>query len=132
MTEEKLEANWDTWDYGSREPLFLPLEDFTEREKELLIKSETFCMLPWIHVHGYPDGKAYPCCLAEYDHPVGSLKENTMEEVWRDQPMQHMRENMLANKTCKECTKCYEQEAAGFFSMRNSSNQRLGITLKKH
>ena len=37
MTDEKLEANWDTWDYGSREPLFLPLEDFTEREKERFV-----------------------------------------------------------------------------------------------
>jgi len=131
MTDEKLDANWDTWDYGSREPLFLPLEDFTEREKELLIKSETFCMLPWIHIHGYPDGKAYPCCLAEYHHPVGSLKKNTMEEVWREKPMQTMRENMLVNKPCVECTKCYEQERTGFFSMRNSSNQTFGHHIKE-
>jgi radical SAM protein with 4Fe4S-binding SPASM domain len=128
---DKLEANWDTWDYGSREPLFLPLSEFTEREKDLLIKSNTFCMLPWIHIHGYPDGKAYPCCLADYNHPVGSLKENTMEEVWRDKPMQQMRENMLADKPCVECTKCYEQEKTGFFSMRNSSNQTFGHHIKE-
>ena len=128
---DKLEANWDTWDYGSREPVFLPLSEFTEREKDLLIKSNTFCMLPWIHIHGYPDGKAYPCCLADYDHPVGSLKENTMEEVWRDKPMQQMRQNMLENKPCVECTKCYEQEESGFFSMRNSSNQTFGHHIKE-
>jgi len=128
---DKLEANRDTWDYDSREPVFLPLSEFTEREKDLLIKSNTFCMLPWIHIHGYPDGKAYPCCLADYDHPVGSLKENTMEEVWRDKPMQQMRQNMLENKPCVECTKCYEQEESGFFSMRNSSNQMFGHHIKE-
>ena len=131
MTDEKLEANWDTWDYGSREPLFLPLEEFTDSEKELLIKSDTFCMLPWVHLHAYPDGRAYPCCTADYDKPVGNLKDNTMEEVWRDKPLQTMRSNMLANKPCAECHKCYEQEKTGFFSMRNSSNQTFGHHIKQ-
>jgi organic radical activating enzyme len=37
-----------------------------------------------------------------------------------------MRTNMLAGKECKECTKCYEQEQHGAFSMRNDSNRNYG------
>ena len=37
-----------------------------------------------------------------------------------------MRTNMLEEKPCKECTKCYEQEQSGFVSMRNSSNKNFG------
>jgi hypothetical protein len=37
-----------------------------------------------------------------------------------------MRKNMLEEKPCKECTKCYEQERHGFMSMRNSTNKHFG------
>jgi organic radical activating enzyme len=37
-----------------------------------------------------------------------------------------MRKNMLEEKPCQECTKCYEQEKHGFMSMRNSSNKSFG------
>ena len=37
-----------------------------------------------------------------------------------------MRKNMLEERPCKECTKCYEQERNGFVSMRNSTNKNFG------
>ena len=73
MTEE-IENIYSDYNYGQRKPLHIKTESLTEHEQELLIKSDTFCMLPWIHLHAYPDGKAYPCCLAKYEHPVGSFK----------------------------------------------------------
>jgi len=60
------------------------------------------------------------------DHPVGNFKEKSLEQVWNDTPYKTMRKNMLEEKTCKECTKCYEQEASGFMSMRNSTNKNFG------
>jgi MoaA/NifB/PqqE/SkfB family radical SAM enzyme len=60
------------------------------------------------------------------DHPVGNFKEKSMQEIWNDAPMREMRKNMLADKPCKECGDCYEQEAAGFASMRNNSNKNFG------
>jgi hypothetical protein len=33
---------------------------------------------------------------------------------------------MLANKSSKQCTKCYDQEKSGFFSLRLSSNKHFG------
>lgn len=127
---DKLENYYSDYDYGNRKPLKIELEDLSEREQDLLIKSDVFCMLPWIHLHAYPDGRAYPCCLAKYENHVGSLRENTMEEIWRDKPMQDLRENMLNEVKSDVCSKCYEQEANGFFSMRNSSNQTFGHHIK--
>ena len=83
-------------------------------------------MLPWMHMHAFPDGRAYPCCLADYWHPVGDLRKNTMEEVWNQDKYKQLRINMLTEQPSKECTKCYEQEQAGFFSMRNDSNRNYG------
>ena len=34
------------------------------REEFLLKESKTFCIYPWIHLHAYPTGEAYPCCHA--------------------------------------------------------------------
>ena len=112
--------------YNERSPYFIEQEQLTDKQWQLLTESKTFCMLPWTHMHAFPDGRAYPCCLADYWHPVGDLRKNTMEEVWNQQPYQTLRSNMLNEQPSKECKKCYEQEANGFFSMRNDANRNYG------
>ena len=112
--------------WNEKAPYFIEREQLTEKQVNLLIESETFCMMPWVHQHAFPDGRAYPCCIADYWHPVGDLRKNTMEEVWNQDPYKKMRTNMLEGKTCVECTKCYEQEKLGAFSMRNDANRNYG------
>jgi len=116
--------NNKTYKYNNRIPL--NADSLTELQNYRLSESKTFCILPWIHLHAFPDGRAYPCCLADYWHPVGDLRKNTMAEVWNQKPLRDMRVNMLEDKSCKECTKCYEQEESGFFSMRNSFSRDFG------
>jgi len=115
-----------TYDYNERKPEFISEEDLNDREKFLLMESNTFCMLPWSHLHAYPNGAAYPCCLSDQHTKLGNLREQTMEEVWNDKPMKKLRTNMLNETNSIACRKCYEQEEMGFFSMRNSSNKRFG------
>jgi len=81
-------------------------------------------------MHAFPDGRTYPCCLADYWHPIGDLRKNTMEEVWNQDGYKTMRKNMLEDRPCTECTKCYEQEENGFFSMRNEANRNQGHFIK--
>ncbi len=114
------------YEYGAKEPEKLKIKNMTPKQEELLIKSDNFCMLPWMHLHAYPDGRAYPCCFAFDPYPVGDLNKNSMEEVFNGEKMKSMRLNMLNNKPSKECGKCYEQERAGFFSLRLSSNKHFG------
>ena len=114
------------YEYGAKEPEKLKIKDMTPREKELLIESDSFCMLPWMHLHAFPDGRAYPCCFAFDKLHVGNVNEQSMEEVFNGDKMKQMRLNMLANKKSRECVKCYDQEQSGFFSLRLSSNKHFG------
>jgi organic radical activating enzyme len=114
------------YNWKDRIPNYIKLEDLTEDQRYKLMESDNFCMLPWIHLHAWPDGRAYPCCLGKAAHPIGNFKEKSMREIWNDTPMRDMRSNMLNDKPCLECGDCYEQEGAGFTSMRNNSNKSFG------
>ena len=114
------------YEYGAKEPEKLKIKDMTHRQKELLIESESFCMLPWMHLHAYPDGRAYPCCFAFDPYDVGNLNKNSLKEVFNGDKMKEMRLRMLNNKKSRECLKCYDQEKSGFFSLRLSSNKHFG------
>jgi radical SAM protein with 4Fe4S-binding SPASM domain len=119
-----------SYNYNSTD-LVRPTE-LTEREKFLLKDSKTFCIYPWIHLHAYPTGEAYPCCHAEMGvGQVGNCRKNTLEEIWRDQPMAQLRKDMLSETANAACGRCYEQEASGFFSGRKSANKHHGHHIKK-
>jgi len=102
------------------------------REEFLLKDSKTFCIYPWIHLHAYPTGEAYPCCHAEMGvGQVGNCRSNTLEEIFYDTPMGILRDNMLNEIKSPACQRCYEQEQSGFFSGRRSANKHHGHHIKK-
>jgi len=117
--------------YNKKFPTYIEPEELTEEQIYRLTESKHFCMMPWTHLHAFPDGRAYPCCLTLSSHPVGNLRENTMAEVWNDKPMRDIRVEMLTDQPTAGCAKCYEQENMGFFSMRNSSNKAFGHHINK-
>lgn len=122
----KQNTNNQKYRYSSRVPLKAKPSSFTKKQWELVVESENFCMMPWVHMHAYPDGRVYPCCIADYWHPIGNLRDNTMEEVWNGEQYRELRRNMMNKQPSKQCTKCYEQEKNGFFSMRYESNRTYG------
>jgi organic radical activating enzyme len=117
------------YNYNSTD-LVKPVE-LTEREEFLLKDSKTFCIYPWIHLHAYPTGEAYPCCHAEMAYPVGNARFKTLEEIYRDAPMRELRNDMLNEKSNPACGRCYEQEESGFFSGRRSANKHHGHHIKR-
>ena len=128
---ENHKEKFDEYDWQGRKPVYIELEDLSEREQELLIEDERFCMLPWIHLHGYPDGRAYPCCDSNYHFPVGDFNESSMKEVWNNDKMREIRRNMLNKKRCAQCKNCYESESHGIHSMRNSFNKHFGHHIRE-
>jgi organic radical activating enzyme len=114
------------YEYLSLKPLHIEFDKLNNKQKYRLTESKTFCMMPWVHMHAFPDGRAYPCCSANYWNPVGDLRVDTIETVWNQEGYRTIRQNMLNDNTCKECTRCYEQESSGFFSMRNDANRTYG------
>lgn len=119
-------SNAKTYNWKDRVPSYVSVDDLNEQQRHRLMHSETFCMLPWIHLHAWPDGRAYPCCLANASFPVGNFKSDSMQSIWNQEPMRKIRINMLNDRPCRECSDCYEQESAGFSSMRNNSNKNFG------
>jgi len=112
--------------YNSAVPVKISMEDLTETEQFLLTKSSTFCMYPWVHLHAYPTGPAYPCCQADMKYPIGNLRQKTIKEIWNDEPIKKMRQQMLNEESVDACMRCYEQEASGFLSGRQSANKHHG------
>ena len=93
--------------------------------KKEYLNNKTFCMLPWTHMHMWPNGDTYPCCLGDSRMPVGSSHKNTMQEIWNNGPMRKLRKNMLAGEKSPECRRCYEQEEHGINTLRISSNKEF-------
>jgi MoaA/NifB/PqqE/SkfB family radical SAM enzyme len=105
--------------------------ELNAREEFLLKDSKTFCIYPWIHLHAYPTGEAYPCCHAEMAYPVGNTRFKTLEDIYRDAPMRELRKDMLNERFNPVCNRCYEQEESGFFSGRKSANKHHGHHVKR-
>lgn len=116
------------YNYNSLRPLKIGIEQLTQTQQQLLLENKNFCMYPWVHMFVEPSGQVYPCCGAVYrDFSVlGSTHKNTLEEIWNARPMQDLRLRMINDQPSKSCNRCYEQEASGFFSMRNSANKHHG------
>jgi len=114
------------YDYNSLKPLHINFDSLTNNQKFKLTESKIFCMMPWVHMHAFPDGRAYPCCFADYWHPVGDLREKPMNEIWNDDGYKNLRVNMLNEIKSKECKTCYEREQHGGFSLRNDANKTYG------
>ena len=126
MSDKATDKYYENHHYHTRKPVYINEDDLRSDHLAQLTNSDVFCMIPWIHMHAFPDGRAYPCCLGDDKYPIGNFKQNTMEQVWNQDAYKTMRKNMLEEKSCKECSKCYEQERAGFVSMRNSTNKNFG------
>jgi len=117
----------DEYRYGSLNPIKIDLKDVTDSEQFLLTGSKRFCIYPWIHLHAYPTGDVYPCCHAEMrEGPAGNAKQDTLENINNSDRMRELRRDMLSEKSNSWCTRCYEQEDAGFFSGRQSANKHHG------
>lgn len=112
--------------YNQLDPIKVELDDLSSREQFLLKDSKRFCIYPWIHIHAYPTGEAYPCCMADMQFPVGNMRKNTIKEIWNQNSMKEIRRSMLSEKAVDACVRCYEQESHGFVSGRQSANKHFG------
>ena len=101
--------------------------------------SDTFCILPWVHLSTRPDGSMRVCCTAnassvgptndkEHGGQVGILKDeygrpnnlnvSDFETAWNSTYMRNVRKQMLNGEQPPSCVKCYKEEAAGHNSKR--------------
>lgn len=84
--------------------------------------SDTFCILPWIHIYANPDGSVLPCCIADHHKHLGNVQQEKLEDLWNNEQFKKIRKNMMEGVKCEECTACYKTEDAGNRSFRQSAN----------
>jgi organic radical activating enzyme len=116
----------EQYQYGSANPIKISLNDISEHDRFLLSESKNFCIYPWIHMHAWPTGEAYPCCHATHSPVYGNTKKETLADIWNGTQMKRLRQDMLTNTQNETCRKCHEQEDSGFFSGRQSANKHHG------
>jgi len=116
------------YNYNSVQPLKIKIADLSAHEQELLLTSKNFCIYPWLHLYVDPSGKTYTCCGSLYndDAVLGNTNQHTLKHIWNNDKTRQVRLNMLADKPIDSCSRCYEQEKSGFFSMRNAANKHHG------
>lgn len=91
--------------------------------KEELKNNHVFCMMPWIHMHIWPNGNALPCCIADSNDVYGNVNNKTLKEVWNNDKFSTMRKKMLAGEEIETCSRCYELEkSTKIYTLRQSIN----------
>ena len=95
--------------------------------------TETFCVLPWIHMATRPNGDMRLCCTSNAsgagdNHEVGLVKmedgkpanfgKNTPLEAWNNDYMKSVRTTMLNGEIPASCTGCFKEERQGIVSKR--------------
>ena len=101
--DKQKENYYKNHDYTDNQPIYIDNDVLRPDQKYKLTQSKYFCMIPWIHMHAFPTGQAYPCCLSDSNHPIGNLHTNTIREVWNSPAYKEIRSNMMIEKECKEC-----------------------------
>jgi len=86
----------------------------------LLKENKSFCAAPWVHTHTWPDGRVFPCCMADYNAVLGNLNESkTFEAIWNNENYKTLRQDMIEGKERPDiCNRCYAQEKHSITSLR--------------
>ena len=88
--------------------------------------SKAFCMAPWTHLHVWPNGNAYPCCMTHMDQPIGNARKSKLYDIWNNETMRKLRLDMLEGKFNSLCNRCFELDNTGSNSLKtpNNTNRR--------
>lgn len=87
--------------------------------------SKTFCIYPWVHQYVGPPGDVKPCCVYLQDMQLGSLKENTLKEIWNNEATRQMRVDMLNGKEVAGCDICFKRQDIVHKTHRVDANENL-------
>lgn len=87
------------------------------------VDGKVFCVAPWLCLNIRQDGEVKPCCISEYTY--GDINKKSLPEIWNDEPIKKLRENMINGVPNKSCKVCYINEKSGKTSLRQDFNGNL-------
>jgi MoaA/NifB/PqqE/SkfB family radical SAM enzyme len=97
-------------------------------EGTALAKSETYCVLPFIHMAISGRGHVKPCCVAQpelerSDGQPYSVARESVQEIWHSPEMQNLRAALLRGEKPSMCRRCWGEEELGIESKRQRDNK---------
>ena len=87
--------------------------------------SKTLCILPWVHMYANADGKVLPCCIGDYNKPLGNTHTNSIKDIWNSPEYKKLRLAMLSGLKPSVCRQCWTHEEAGNKSSRMHNNKQF-------
>lgn len=78
--------------------------------KQDLLSSNSFCILPFVHTCIWQSGQAQPCCINITN--LGDVKKQSIEEIYssNNKALINLRKEFLTDKLPESCFKCKEVE----------------------
>lgn len=94
--------------------------------------SNTFCVLPWMHLATNASGNLRVCCNSTpgknfIKKPDGSpykLQKDDLQEAWNSEVYTTIRNQMLSGERPEMCQRCFREEDAGLKSARIAWNDK--------
>jgi organic radical activating enzyme len=85
--------------------------------------TDTFCVLPWIHMASFPNGRSPVCCMATEAPDNVNLNTMSLQEIVNSDYYRGVRVEMLQNKKPRTCAFCFKEEDNGGVSYRMNQNK---------
>ena len=92
----------------------------TNKKDKGIFITDSFCILPWIHMATYTSGHALLCCVAKASPQ--NLNKKNVSEIWNSEEWRNARKDLLDGKKIPQCDYCWKEEAAGIRSHRFNQN----------
>jgi hypothetical protein len=104
-----------------------------DKIEDLVHEGKHFCILPWVHFHAWPDKRVMPCCVADSNMPVAQIEsDQSIIEMMNSEGFKEIRRQMLNDEPVEACTRCYDLELMGTWTMRQSHNRRRGLEYRDY
>lgn len=82
----------------------------------------TFCILPFIHLSVFQDGKVKPCCMADSFMPENYNDSTGFKEFFQNETYKQLRDDLKNGVKNKMCDVCWKKEELGGRSFRQEKN----------
>ena len=70
------------------------------------------CRQPWSSIGIYSDGTVTPCCNTfGRNLPIGNIKDDKIENIWKNHKIKKVRESFDNKTPCVGCTICLDNTA---------------------
>lgn len=86
--------------------------------------NNSFCLLPWIGIHAWPDGSVFPCCMYDSSKPLGNINNENIKDLVNNGSYITLRQQLLDGEKPQGCSRCYTLEESQVETLRMTTSER--------